>query len=179
MEEKTLIAECVKGNAKAQKLLFDKYASKMLAVCMRYFSNKMEAEDVFQEGFVKVFKNIGDFKNLGSFEGWIRRIFIHAALDELRKHKDFLVESDVQDIPHQLSPLNNRADNQLLADDLMKMVMALPDGYRTIFNMFALEGYSHKEIAELLNISENTSKSQYFRAKALLRTQLEKIDFER
>jgi len=178
MDDKTLIAGCVKGDAKAQKALFDKYASKMLVVCLRYFPNKMEAEDILQDGFVKIFHKIVDFKEDGSFEGWIRRIFVNTALDELRKRKSIFEEKDVSEFSYKITN-NQSTDGDLRADDLLKMVQTLPDGYRIVFNMFAIEGYSHKEIAEILNISENTSKSQFFRAKALLRTQLEKIDFER
>lgn len=179
MDEKALIEGCVKEDARAQKMLFDKYASKMLAVCMRYFNNKMEAEDILQEGFIKVFKHIRNYEQKGSFEGWMRRIFVNTALDEIRKKKMNFDESDIEEIPFKIGFEQHNSEDQLFADDLMKIVQALPTGYRTIFNLFAIEGYSHKEIADMLNISESTSKSQYFRAKALLKTQLEKIDFER
>lgn len=178
MDEKTLIAGCVKGDAKAQKTLFDKFSSKMLVVCMRYFPNKMEAEDILQDGFVKVFQKIDHYKHDGSFEGWMRRVFANTALDELRRRKTIFEEQDVADISYKL-PGSVQTDESLRAADLLKLVQALPDGYRTVFNMFAIEGFSHKEIAEQLGISESTSKSQFFRARAYLQTQLEKIDFER
>lgn len=178
MDEKTLIAECVKGNAKAQKTLFDKTSSKMMVVCLRYFPNRMEAEDILQDGYIKVFQNIGNYKHDGSFEGWMRRIFANTALDEIRRRKTVLEEQDVSDFSYKITN-HEKTDGNLQADDLLKMVQELPDGYRIVFNMFAIEGYSHKEISDILEISENTSKSQFFRARALLRTQLEKIDFER
>jgi RNA polymerase sigma factor (sigma-70 family) len=178
MDEKTLITGCVKGDAKAQKALFDKYASKMMVVCMRYFPNKMEAEDILQDGFVKIYQKIDHYKHDGSFEGWLRRIFANTALDEIRRRKTNIEEQDVSEFSYKITN-NETTDGDLQADDLLKMVHALPDGYRIVFNMFAIEGYSHKEIAEKLGISENTSKSQFFRAKAFLRTQLEKIEFER
>lgn len=179
MDDKTLIAECVKGNAKAQKALFDKYASKMLAVCMRYFSNQMEAEDVLQDGFVKVFNNLDKYDDRGVFEGWMRRIFVNTALDELRRRKMQFSEEDIGDISYKIEPASKRTDDNILAEDLMKLVRAMPEGYRIIFNLFAIEGYSHKEIAQQLNIEESTSKSQYFRARAFLRQRLEKLNFER
>lgn len=178
MDEKTLIAGCVKGDAKAQKTLFDKYASKMMVVCMRYFPNKMEAEDILQDGFVKVFQKIDHYKHEGSFEGWLRRVFANTALDEIRRKRTNIEEQDVSELSYKITN-HESTDDDLQADDLLKMVQGLPDGYRIVFNMFAIEGYSHKEIAETLGISENTSKSQFFRAKAFLRTQLEKIEFER
>jgi RNA polymerase sigma-70 factor (ECF subfamily) len=178
MDEKTLIAGCVKGDAKAQKALFDKFASKMMVVCMRYFPNKMEAEDILQEGFVKIFQKIENYKFDGSFEGWMKRVFANTALDEIRRRKTILEEQDVSEYSYKIFN-NSSTDENLRADDLLKMIQALPVVYRVVFNMFAIEGYSHKEIAEILDISENTSKSQFFRAKALLKAQLEKIEFER
>jgi len=178
MDEITLIAECVKGNARAQKMLFDKFASKMLTVCRRYFPNKMEAEDILQDGFVKVFQHLENYQHKGSFEGWMRRIFANTALDELRKRKDFLEEKDVSDLSYKLDA-SISSDDAVQADDLLRMIQALPTGYRIVFNLFAIEGYSHKEIAKKLKISENTSKSQYFRAKAILKAHLEKLNFER
>lgn len=178
MDEKTLITGCVKGDAKAQKALFDRYASKMMVVCMRYFPNKMEAEDVLQDGFVKIFQKIENYKFDGSFEGWMKRIFANTALDEIRRRKTVIEEQDVSEYSYKIFN-NSSTDENLRADDLLKMIQAMPVGYRVVFNMFAIEGYSHKEIAEILDIPENTSKSQFFRAKAFLKAQLEKIEFER
>lgn len=178
MDDNTLVIECVKGNAKAQRMLFDKFASKMMAVCMRYANDTMEAEDVFQEGFVKVFGKLADFKMEGSLEGWIRRIMVNTSLDALRKNKRFQNDSKLEDVDFKTSS-SELASDQLLAEDLLKMIQALPEGYKIVFNLFAIEGYSHKEIADLLGVSENTSKSQYSRARAYLRHELEKLEIER
>lgn len=178
MDDNTLVIECVKGNAKAQRMLFDKFASKMMAVCMRYANDTMEAEDVLQEGFVKVFGKLSDFKMEGSLEGWIRRIMVNTSLDALRKNKRFQNDSKLEDVDFKTSS-SELASDQLLAEDLLKMIQALPEGYKIVFNLFAIEGYSHKEIADLLGVSENTSKSQYSRARAYLRHELEKLEIER
>jgi RNA polymerase sigma-70 factor (ECF subfamily) len=138
----------------------------------------MEAEDILQEGFVKIFQKIENYKFDGSFEGWMKRVFANTALDEIRRRKTILEEQDVSEYSYKIFN-NSSTDENLRADDLLKMIQALPVVYRVVFNMFAIEGYSHKEIAEILDISENTSKSQFFRAKALLKAQLEKIEFER
>lgn len=178
MDDNTLVIECVKGNAKAQRMLFDKFASKMMAVCMRYANDTMEAEDVLQEGFVKVFGKLSDFKMEGSLEGWIRRIMVNTSLDALRKNKRFQNDSKLEDVDFKTSS-SELASDQLLAEDLLKMIQALPEGYKIVFNLFAIEGYSHKEIEDLLGVSENTSKSQYSRARAYLRHELEKLEIER
>ena len=178
MDDATLINECVKGNAKAQKMLFDKFAPKMMTVCLRYSSDSMEAEDVLQDGFVKAFNKLVDFKMEGSLEGWIRRIMVNTALDAIRKNKKYAQDANIDDVGYKLSN-NEIASDQMEADDLMKLINSMPDGYRLVFNLFAIEGYSHKEIGELMNISENTSKSQYSRARSYLRTLLEKLEIER
>jgi RNA polymerase sigma-70 factor (ECF subfamily) len=174
MDDVTLIKECSRGNAKAQRALFDKFAPKMLAVCMRYLKNIDEAEDALQDGFVKVFQKIPEFKMEGSLEGWIRRIMVNNSLDAIRRNKKQLLEDDVDSVQHKVSFTDFQFDDMDL-QYLMKIIQSLPDGYRVVFNMFAIEGYSHKEIAETLGVSENTSKSQYSRARALLREKLEQI----
>jgi RNA polymerase sigma factor (sigma-70 family) len=174
MDDVTLIKECSRGNAKAQRALFDKFAPKMLAVCMRYLKNIDEAEDALQDGFVKVFQKIPEFKMEGSLEGWIRRIMVNNSLDAIRRNKKQLLEDDVDSVQHKVFFTDFQFDNMDL-QYLMKIIQSLPDGYRVVFNMFAIEGYSHKEIAETLGVSENTSKSQYSRARALLRDKLEQV----
>jgi RNA polymerase sigma-70 factor (ECF subfamily) len=170
-----LVNECAKGNSKAQRALFDKFAPKMLAVCQRYLRNNQEAEDVLQDGFVKVFQKIVDFKMEGSLEGWIRRIVVNTALDTIRKNKKLLDDVQVEEVQYKVSFTDHQFDGMDLAQ-LLKMIDAMPDGYRIVFNMFAIEGYSHKEIADTLGVTENTSKSQYSRARAFLRTQLELLE---
>ena len=175
MDDLTLVNECAKGNSKAQRALFDKFAPKMLAVCQRYLRNSQEAEDVLQDGFVKVFQKIVDFKMEGSLEGWIRRIVVNTALDTIRKNKKLLNDVQVEEVQYKVSFTDHQFDGMDLAQ-LMKLIDGMPDGYRIVFNMFAIEGYSHKEIADTLGVTENTSKSQYSRARAFLRTQLELLE---
>jgi RNA polymerase sigma-70 factor (ECF subfamily) len=147
----------------------------MLGVCMRYAKNTEQAEDVLQDGFVKVFNKLKDFKSEGSLEGWIRRIMVNTALDQIRKEAKFQSDLNIDDVGYKIEN-NELIVEHLMAEDLMKMVQAMPVGYRIVFNMFAIEGYAHSEIAEKLGISENTSKSQYSRARAYLRERLEKVE---
>ncbi len=175
MDEALLVSECVKGNARAQRELFDKFARKMMTVCLRYSKNTEQAEDVLQDGFVKVFFKLKDYKGEGSLEGWIRRIMVNTALDQIRKDLKFSNNSSFDDVGYKLN-YNDFTFENLVAEDLMKMVQSMPNGYRMIFNLFAIEGYSHAEIAETLGISENTSKSQYSRARAYLKERLEKMN---
>lgn len=173
MDDATLIIECVNGNPRAQRLLFDKFARKMFSVCLRYAKNEEQAEDVLQDGFVKVFGKLKDFKSEGSLEGWIRRIMVNTALDQIRKNNKQLGDTNIDDVGYKIENNDFIVEN-MMAEDLMKMVQAMPDGYKVVFNMFAIEGYSHSEIADTLGISENTSKSQYSRARAYLRERIEK-----
>lgn len=173
MDDATLVIECGKGNVRAQRELFEKYARKMLGVCLRYAKDTEQAEDVLQDGFVKVFNKLKDFKSEGSLEGWIRRIMVNTALDQIRKNSKTLGDMSLDDVGYKIENNDFMLEN-LMAQDLMKMVQAMPEGYKVVFNMFAIEGYSHSEIADTLGISENTSKSQYSRARAYLRERLEK-----
>ena len=173
MDDLTLVNECAKGNSKAQRALFDKFAPKMLAVCQRYMRNSQEAEDVLQDGFVKIFQKIVDFKMEGSLEGWIRRIVVNTALDTIRKNKKLLDDVQVEEVQYKVSFTDHQFDGMDLAQ-LMKLIDSMPDGYRIVFNMFAIEGYSHQEIASALGITESTSKSQYLRARAYLKDRIEK-----
>ena len=178
MDDSALVKKCLKGDARAQRALFEKFAPKMLGVCMRYAKNTEQAEDVLQDGFVKVFTKLSHYSGNGSLEGWIRRIIVNTALDEIRRNVKFQSNINVDDVDYKLE-LDSHIVEGLAAEDLMKVVNDLPDGYRIVFNMFAIEGYSHKEIAMQLNISENTSKSQYSRARAYLKNKLEELGIER
>jgi len=160
MDDISLVKECVKGNAKAQRLLFEKFSSKMMAVCLRYSKNKDEAEDVLQEGFIKAFSKLSDFSNQGSLEGYIRKIMVNSSLDAIRKNSKFLKDISLESIDYQVGNDNFIVEG-LNAEDLMLLINSMPDGYRIVFNMFAIEGYTHQEIASTLGISESTSKSQY------------------
>jgi len=160
MDDISLVKECVKGNAKAQRLLFEKFSSKMMAVCLRYSKNKDEAEDVLQEGFIKAFSKLSDFSNQGSLEGYIRKIMVNSSLDAIRKNSKFLKDISLESIDYQVGNDNFIVEG-LNAEDLMLLINSMPDGYRIVFNMFAIEGYTHQESASTLGISESTSKSQY------------------
>lgn len=173
MDDNTLVKECLNENSKAQKALFDKFAPKMLSVCLRYMKNTEKAEDVLQDAFIKVFLNIGKYNNSGVLEGWIRRITVNTCLDELKKNKKLLLNVSVEEVEYKLES-NDFVQEQMIADDLMKLIQNMPEGYRVIFNMFAIEGYAHQEIATKLGISESTSKSQYLRARAYLKQRIDK-----
>lgn len=167
MTEKELISACLANNRQAQQNLFDKYSAKFFAVSMRYMKNEIDAEDVLVTGMYKVFKNLGKFKFLGSFEGWMRRIIVNEALMALRKRKMKFVNDDLE---LHTKPVNPTIEHSLSEDDILKVLDQLPNGYRTVFNLYVIEGYKHKEIATLLGISINTSKSQLILAKKKLRT---------
>ena len=175
MDEQELIQGCIAARPKAQKALFDIYAPKLYVVCLRYLKDQMRAQDVLQDTFVKIFANISNYKSEGAFEGWLKRIAVNTCLDQLRKDKKLLSDVSIEDVSYQLATQSTSAE-KLMADDLLKLVQALPDGYRTVFNLFAIEGFSHQEIAQQLGISESTSKTQYLRARAYLKERIENID---
>jgi RNA polymerase sigma factor (sigma-70 family) len=166
-QEAQLIKALKRADPKAQRQVYDKYASRMLGVCMRYVGNQMTAEDILVEGFIKVFDKIEQFKSEGSFEGWIRRIMVNEALGHLRQRKR-LLEDAILDEAQEVADSNTLADQSLEANEMMEMIETLPTGYRTVFNLYAIEGYAHAEIADMLGITESTSKSQLHRARALL-----------
>ncbi|MCE6988768.1 RNA polymerase sigma factor [Dyadobacter sp. CY323] len=165
-QEGQLVKALKKADAKAQRQVYDKYSARMLGLCFRYVSDEMAAEDVMVEGFLKVFSKIDQFNSDGSFEGWIRRIMVNEALGYLRKQKRILEDTlsdDANNIPDYVY-----ADQNLETEELLKLIETLPVGYRTVFNLYAIEGYAHMEIAQMLGITESTSKSQLHRARALL-----------
>jgi len=170
--EEELVKGCRQQDGKAQRLFYEKFAPVMYPLCLRYVREVSEAEDVMISGFMKAFDKIDSYSGKGSLGGWLRRIMINQALAHLRKNKTMYLEMNVEAAEYQ-SNLSWPGDH-LEAEDLMKMVCKLPLGYRTVFNLYAIEGYSHKEISELLSINENTSKSQLSRARGLLQKQLKK-----
>jgi RNA polymerase sigma factor (sigma-70 family) len=174
--EELLIDGCVAGDNKAYHQLYKKYSAKMLGICMRYSNSRDEAEDYLQEGFIKVFKYINQFKKEGSFEGWIKRIMINTALYNIRKQKkiDFVRMEAIPELENAEVYEENGLDH-FEVTHLLSLIQNLPKGCNVIFNLFAVEGYSHKEIAEKLNISEGTSKSQLSRARSLLQMALKPI----
>jgi len=166
-EDKKLIEGCLAGKQISQEKLFKKYYGLMLGVCLRYSKNNFEARDILQEGFVKIFSNLSNFKFEGSFKGWMKKIMIHTAIDKYRKNLTIPVYSEINDNTN--LQVNNDIISKLNSEDLLKCLNTLPYGYRTIFNLYVIEGYSHKEIAEKLGINEGTSKSQLFKAKLQLK----------
>jgi len=161
-----LLAQCIDNQSKAQKKLFDILAPRMYAICLRYAQNNDEAKDILQEGFIKVFANLNKFEHKGSFEGWIKRIFINTSIEFYRKNQKHSVLDKLE--PYNEKGIESDVLSLLKHADLMKLVQCLPNGYRTVFNLFVMEGYSHDEISKMLNISENTSKSQLHKARHFL-----------
>jgi RNA polymerase sigma-70 factor (ECF subfamily) len=174
MEPEQLIERCINNDVVAQELLYRRYASKMFGVCLRYASNKMEAEDILQEGFIKVFANLKNYRGEGSFEGWIRKTMVNTAINHYRKNLRYFQNIDIESVDiHDTFDKNGLSS--LTEEELLKLVQELPQGYRMVFNLYVIEGYSHKEIAEQLNISENTSKSQLSRARGVLQAKVKKL----
>lgn len=161
-----LIEGCRTGQRKAQELIYQLFAGKMMAVCMRYGKDRFEAEDMLQTGFIRMFDKIKDFKNEGSFEGWLRRIMVNNCIEFYRKSLRMLPVSDTE-ITNVTEPAYEHT--HLEVKDLMQIISQLSPGYRIVFNMYAIEGYSHREIAKELGISEGTSKSQLARARNILK----------
>lgn len=170
-----LIEACKKGDRAAQKALYDRLAPRMFPVCIRYIGDRTLAEDLLQEGFITLFTRIGSYKGEGSFEGWARRIFVTTALMSLRK-KDALKMSDELEVVRGMKTDITSQVEHVGYKELMKTVMSLPTGFRTVFNMYAVEGYSHKEIADMLGISEVTSRSQFSRARAILQSRIKEME---
>lgn len=162
-----LLESCKKGERKAQELLYSSLAPKLYGLCMRYAKDDHEAQDILQMGFIKVFKSINSFRGEGSFEGWIRKVMINTAIEGYHKKKLTQLLIDIDEVDD-LAGEGFEMD-ALEVQDLLKLIRELPEGFRMVFNMYAIEGYTHKEISEALNISEGTSKSQLSRARAWLK----------
>jgi RNA polymerase sigma factor (sigma-70 family) len=167
MTEEAILKGCLQNNAVAQKELYSRYSPKMLAVCYRFAHNREDAEDMLQEGFIKVFGQIQTFRNQGAFEGWIRRIIVHTCINNLKKNKKF---NDSVDLIHATSVQirEESVPSIVQAKQVVECIRILPIGYRTVLNLYAIEGYSHREIGSMLDIEESTSRSQYTRAKQML-----------
>lgn len=161
-----IIEECLNGNPKAQEQLYNTFSGKMFGVCLQYSGDYEEAQDILQEGFIRVFLNLYQFHRKGSFEGWIRRIMINSALEKYRDRYYLNRVDDQNDVMEE--GVDDAVLDNLSAQDLMKMIQELSPKYRMVFNLYAIEGYSHREISALLNISEGTSKSNLSRARAIL-----------
>ncbi len=178
LEHKTTIDDllegCKRGERRAQELLYRSLSAKMLAVCTRYAKNDFEAEDMLQAGFIKVFRNLDSFRGEGAFEGWIRRVVVNTAIEMYRQNIRNLKTVDIEEVYD--SEQHTYAMDGLEASDLLKLIQRLPDGYRVVFNMYAIEGYSHKEIAETLHITEGASKSQLSRARSWLKERIKEME---
>lgn len=163
-QEKLLIKKAMDNNREAQKEMFERFSPKMLGVCRQYVKDIFHAEDLMLQGFLKVFTNLKSFENKGSFEGWIRKIMVNTCISFLRKKNelDFYDETDF----YQTETTENLENTTI--EDLQKLIDLLPDGYKVVFNLYAIEGFKHSEIAEKLGITESTSKSQLFKARKLL-----------
>ena len=167
MTEQAIIAGCLENDAAAQRELYNQYSPKMLSICYRFSPNREDAEDMLQEAFIKVFTHIHSFQNKGSLEGWIRRIIVHTCINFLKRNKKFnanieLSEADIVQVKEETIP------SLMQAKQVVECIRLLPVGYRTVLILYALEGYSHREIGEMLEIGESTSRSQYTRSKSLL-----------
>ena len=162
-----VLQACIAGRRESQELLYDYFAPRLFGICLRYAHDYPTAQDLLQEGFIKVFNKLDCYRYEGSFEGWMKRIFVNVAIEHYRKSKSrkFFVEIEKA---REVS-CDDFAIEHLAAQDLLKVVQKLPDGYRTVFNLYAIEGYNHREIGKMLNISEGTSKSQLARSRATLR----------
>jgi RNA polymerase sigma-70 factor (ECF subfamily) len=167
--ESELVAGCQREEPHFQRALYERYHRLMLGVCFRYTDNREDAQDILQEGFIRVFKHIQSFRSEGSFEGWIRRIMVHTSIEHYRRNsRYFMVDVKEAGDVH----LDAEALSSLSRDEILALIQELPTGYRTVFNLYAIEGYTHQEIGQMLNISDGTSKSQLSRAKRLLQEKL-------
>ena len=167
-----LISRSLKGNRRAQHQLFELFAPKMLSVCRQYIKSRETAEEVMLGGFLKVFNNLSAYRSEGSFEGWVRRIMVNESISYLRKAQRLQFEQDVQpeDRPQAIAYIETGME----VEDIQRMIDTLPEGYKTVFVLYVVEGYKHSEIAELLEISESTSKSQLFKARKMLQSKVNK-----
>lgn len=169
---KSDLEACIRGERKAQKAFFEYFKGKMFALCLRYANTRQDAEDVLQEGFVKVFRDMHQYSGTGNLEGWVRKVFVNTALQHLQKQRNgpLVVDIDPAEVAAAVEPV---FPDETPARNLIKVLQQLPPGFRSVFNLYVLEGYSHPEIAGILNISVGTSKSQLMRAKAHFRALLE------
>lgn len=173
IKETDLIQGCIAGEKRMQEELYNRFSPKMFAVCIRYAGNTDDAQDILQDGFVKIFKNLSRFRSEGSFEGWIRRIFVNTAIEHLRRKKFLkpIDEKEENTIPYkEVTVLDSLGEK-----DIMNLISQLSPGYRTVFNMYVVEGYTHKEVGDILGISEGTSKSQLARARMILQNMVVKF----
>ncbi len=175
LSDEQIIKQCIRKNRKAQQALYDRYGKILLGVCYRYADCIEEAEDLLQEGLIKVYLNIGKYTGAGSFISWLKAIMINTAITHYHRTKKFRFHLDIDDVKESVVEGTVTEMTEYTREELLGVIRSLPVGYRMIFNMYAIEGYKHKEIAEMLGIDVNTSKSQYSRAKRLIRQKLEQL----
>ncbi|WP_029904253.1 RNA polymerase sigma factor [Prevotella sp. 10(H)] len=175
MNEQLLIAGCKRGESWARKQLYELHAPVMMGICMRYTNDRETAKDILQDGFIKVFTKIDTYAETGSLGGWMRRVFVTTALEHLRRNDALKMSVNIDDYNDAMENTGVSALDHISADELMACIAQLPDGYRTVFNLFAIEGYTHAEIAEMLNIKESTSRSQFIRARKVLQKSVESL----
>ncbi len=171
LSDEEIIKGCLRRKRKAQKALFDKYYPVMMGICLRYAKSRAEAEDILLMGFSRIYKKMKQFGGKGSFEGWMKRITVNVAIDNFRKNLKYYFSKDIDKLHDDLLPSNAIPDIFSVAE-ILQTVQELPAGYRLVFNLFAIEGYGHKEIAEMLGIYESTSKTQLLKARKKLQAQL-------
>jgi RNA polymerase sigma factor (sigma-70 family) len=174
-EIREIIKGCLAGNRRDQELLYRRHAAKLYAVCLQYSGNNEEAKDILQEGFIKIYENLANYKHEGSFEGWMRRITVNTALEKYRSRNNLYRVDDIDQVPEMDAEPENQDYAGLEAADLLTMIRELPPKYRMVFNLYAIEGYTHKEISEMINISEGTSKSNLSRARVILQKKVEAL----
>ena len=172
--DKSFIDKLRNNDEKAQQTFYQKLAPKMYGICLRFAADRAEADDILQEGFIRVFTHLKDFRGDGSLEGWVRRTVVNTAINFYKKRVKRGLPADLSYVKEVMDDSSQIID-QLAAEELMKLISSLPDGYRTVFNLNVIEGYTHKEIGEMLDISENTSKSQLSRARTSLQKKLQAI----
>jgi RNA polymerase sigma-70 factor (ECF subfamily) len=178
-EEKKLVKQCKRKNARAFDRLYNRYSPVLFAICMRYASNKTEAEDMLQESFLTIFNKIDSYRYQGSFEGWLKRITVNTAINIIRKNARSLQMTMTKDEYHEVVAQESDVISQMSEKDILNCIQHLPSGYRTVFNLYVIEGYKHKEIAEMLNISENTSRTQLIKARKALKLEMENLEIRR
>lgn len=176
MEERELIEKCRAGHPAAQKEMYRRYSARLFAICLRYSPDRETAEDILQDTFLKIFASIGDYGGTGSFEGWVKRIAINTAITNYHQTLKHLRHEDVDDYASQIPSQEPNFDSlEFTREELLGVINSLPDGYRMVFNMFAIEGFKHREIAEMLGIDINTSKTQFMRARNLVVRRLNEL----
>lgn len=170
-----ILKGCIKGKSSAQRELFDRYSRVLLGICVRYAASVEEAEDILQEGFVKIFLNISHFKGEGSLMAWMRRIMINTAITHYHKMRKHRYHDDIEEVRETNMETHSWGEADFTSEELWNVIQRMPEGYRMVFNLYAVEGYKHREIAEIMGIDENTSKSQYSRARKWLQERLTRI----